>query len=1047
MILTKSGLAPVDLNAILNERIKSKGIDSFLLIVPTNRKNRAIKKEIISSSRGHTSGRINIETIGTYSTKILFEDVSARGKILTEAASAVLLKQAFDITELKYFSNYKNGVPSGTVERIKNVINEYKKHGITPGLLREELKKLEGSEKIKAEDIAAVFEVYQKKINALKVMETGDIYTAVNSLNDDDFQKKFKVLYPFVNLIIINGFDEFTLPEIEIIDKTSALPSIRQYIGFDYYSGNNSIFSHLDDCYDRLIKKEFKEVQDLSPFVLNEFNRTVREELFNKKNNHHEHIDKITVMPAAKREEEVVLIAKEIKELISDNNIEPHKICVVFNLIQNYSNIIRDVFPVYGIPFNLTDRYSLSTSQTVIAVINFLEILENDFYYKNIFRALTGGFIKLSTVDLSNLLKASVNLKIISGFNNWKMQLKDALLKTGDDDDSVKRFEKKVYEKALADVETIYKILKPFSKKLTIEEFQHTLRDLIHSLSIPLNILKNGGGAIEKNTKAISSFLETVDEMLELFIIEHGSEKQFPLTFYLDYLRTAVTATRYNIKEKPGYGVQVTTLNEIRGLQFDYLFIAGMCDGDLPTRYQPEIFFSGSYARKESKHQTEERYHFYQALCSWNNRLYLTYPQQDAKKELARSNYLNEFLSLFQAGTKSKKGYDNFVYSVDELLSIFGQNQTDEIKELLAENNIDAESITNSIKVNEERHTNSDSESPFAGYIGSELNNGEKILLDELKDREFSISQLENYAKCPYKYFVERILKLESSEEPSEEIESLELGSLLHNILFKFYMEVQEKGLILTGASEGDLHSAENILFAEAERQIGEANLSSPINFFEKEKILGVNGDRKKSLLYLFLTEEQKSEDGFVPWFFEISFGGIKKDVSGTNSLLTELIAGNTKVRGKIDRIDLHEGDKKFKVIDYKLSGKKPSFDDLNSGISLQLPLYMFAAKELIKAQLNFDADALGAEIYSLKFNEKLFGRLQVKTAEKMGKLSTEEIESSNKKIIDICIEAINSYVKLISEGNFNLTRLHDREKQVCGYCSFRSVCRIQDIN
>ena len=114
--------------------------------------------------------------------------------------------------------------------------------------------------------------------------------------------------------------------------------------------------------------------------------------------------------------------------------------------------------------------------------------------------------------------------------------------------------------------------------------------------------------------------------MIELFEIEYGSKEKFPLKFFLNNIRTAITSTRFNIKEKPGYGVQVTTLNEIRGLQFDYLFIGGMCEGDLPTRYTPEIFFSGSYVRNELTHQTEERYQFYQSICSWNKKLYLTYP-------------------------------------------------------------------------------------------------------------------------------------------------------------------------------------------------------------------------------------------------------------------------------------------------------------------------------------------------------------------------------------------------------------------------------------
>lgn len=1048
MILTKSGLAPINIETILTERINSNALDSFLLIVPTNRKSRFQKKEIISSAPGQSSGCINIETIGTYSTKILFEDISARGRILTEAASAVLLKQAFNDTELKYFSNYKNGVPAGTVERIKNVINEYKKHGITPGHLRQELNKLDGSEKLKAEDIADVYEGYQKKCANLNVMEIGDIYAEVNSINDDEFAAKFKELYPLVNLLIINGFDEFTSPEIELIDKTAALHDIRLYIGFDYFSRNNFIFSHLDECYDRLIQKGFKEVQDVSQLELNAFNRTLKEELFNKKNNHPEYRTKINVISAHDRGKEIELIAKEIKELILNQSVEPNKICVVFNLIHNYSNIVRDLFTLYGIPFNLTDRYSLSTSQPVIAVINFLEILENDFYYKNIFRALTGGFIKLSSVDLSNLLKASVNLKIISGFSNWKTQLKEALQKTDDeDDDSVKRYEKGVYEKSSEDIEYIYNILKPFIRKLTLKEFQKNLKDLIYSLNIPLNILNSGGIEVEKNTKALSSFIETVDEMLELLKLEYGVEKQFPLSYYLDNLRTAVTATRYNIKEKPGFGVLVTTLNEIRGLKFDYLFISGLCDGDLPTRYQPEIFFSGSYARKESRHQTEERYHFYQTLCSWNEKLYLTYPLQDDKKELVRSNFLTEFIYLFDTNTKNKMDYENSVYSVSDLLHLFGISRSEEIKAILKRKTIDADFISNSINVNKERVTNFEAESSFSGIISEDLNEEEKLLLAELKEREFSISQLENYAKCPYKYFAERILKLEPPEEPTEEIEALEMGSLLHNILFEFYVKIKEKGIILAGAGEKHFGDAEKIIFYIAEEKISRANFSSPINFFEKEKILGINGDRKKSILYLFLQEEQKSEDGFIPEFFEISFGGIRKDAKGTASLLTGLLVGDVKVRGKIDRIDINRKDKKFKVVDYKLSGKKPTFDELKRGISLQLPLYMYAAKKLIKAQLDYDADAKSAEIYSLKFNKNSFGKSIIKPADSRAKLDESELETLNQNMIIECIEAINYYVKLISEGKFNLSRLHDRENKVCRYCNFRAVCRIQDIN
>ncbi len=104
----------------------------------------------------------------------------------------------------------------------------------------------------------------------------------------------------------------------------------------------------------------------------------------------------IVKITAQSPEEEIRAIAKEIKLLITQQNVHVDSIAVTFNLISDHSAIIRDVFNEYGIPFNLTDRFGLSESQPVIALINFLEILENNFYFKNIFRALTGRWIKIS---------------------------------------------------------------------------------------------------------------------------------------------------------------------------------------------------------------------------------------------------------------------------------------------------------------------------------------------------------------------------------------------------------------------------------------------------------------------------------------------------------------------------------------------------------------------------------------------------------------------------------------------------------------------------
>ncbi len=1052
MILTKSKLSSIDLDSLIDNKIKSGKLNEFLLIVPTNRKIRSLKREIISISPGETTGKINLDTIGTFATNILFANGNSKGRILSEASSVMLLQQSFVEAKLKYFSVYKNETPYGTLQRIREVISEYKNQGITPKLLRLEAESLSGSEKSKAEDIANIYEIYQKKCSQLFVKEIGDIYFDLNQLQIENFEKNFRNIYPEVQLIVINGFDEFTSPEIEIINSASAIKKSELFISFDYYSFNPLIFSHLDKCYGKLDKKGFKPVKDVSSATKNKFQTGVRENLFrsNVKKKIDDFKNSITKIGASTRGKEIELIAKEIKNLVADQKVEPHRICVAFNLIQKYSPHVRDLFNLFNLPFNLTDRISLNSSPPVISIINFLEILENDFYYKNIFRALSGGYLKPANINASNLLKASVSLKIISGYDNWINTIQDAVNRSDGKDDEISfdTSEKLIFTNALADIKKLFDFLAPFKKLITLEEFKQNLNNLIFSLNLPANLINGLNDSAEENIKGITTFLELVDEMFELFAMEFGSSKKFPLSFFLNNLRTAISSSRFNIKEKPGYGVQVTTLNEIRGLQFDYLFIAGLCDGDLPTKYSPEIFFSGSYSKNEKNHQTEERYRFYQSLCAWNKHLYFSYPLQEEKNELIESNFLTEFSELFSVDFKDEKDYSNSIYSKEELLINLGQTKCVIVPTGLEEFDvdIDVDRIMKSIEINELRLTQPFDKTEYTGYVNENLSGNAIERLAEFKSKEYSISQLETYAKCPYKYFAERILKLQPLEEPTEDIEALEMGSLLHNILFKFYSQIKSSGIVLNNASDEQFKFAEQLIYKIAEEVIDEANFHSPLTFYEKEKILGMNDDRKNSILYKFLTEEKENKDGYAPQHFEVSFGNVNNK-SGEGNYLSNINIGGVSVRGKIDRVDTDSQNQKFKVVDYKLSGKKPTTLDLVEGISLQLPLYLLAARELIKAQINKDFEPARAEIYSLKFTDEEFGKQLVKLLPSRGKFTDEELIDSNKELIKICSEAIKRYVEAIADGRFNLSTLKDRENKVCKFCSFRPICRIQEVN
>ncbi len=163
MILTKQKIDKIDVDQLINDKLKNDQISQVLFIVPTRRKIRYLTRELISLSPRKSVSGLKIETIGSFAEKML-EEIKGNINLLSEEASILLLSQSFKKVKLKYFSQYKDKIPFGTLERVKNVITEYKRHGITTRRLKEEAEKLSSGEKLKALDIAATFDEYQNSL-------------------------------------------------------------------------------------------------------------------------------------------------------------------------------------------------------------------------------------------------------------------------------------------------------------------------------------------------------------------------------------------------------------------------------------------------------------------------------------------------------------------------------------------------------------------------------------------------------------------------------------------------------------------------------------------------------------------------------------------------------------------------------------------------------------------------------------------------------------------------------------------------------------------
>ena len=1047
MIFSKEKIDAIDIDGIINRKIAANAIDEILFIVPTNRKARTLKKEIISLMPNFAAHQIKIETLSTITSKLLGEVKPFHP--ISEAASSVFIRQISAKTKFRYLSLYREDIPAGTLDKIRNVIIEYKRHRISPETLAAEAEKLTGSEKNKALDIADIYKAYQEKCLDLRSYDLGDIYNGLLKIKPEEFANSLTKIYGAVDYILIDGFSEFAKPEIEIINELSH--SAKLFVSIDYQPDNDFLFAHLQKTFEQLETIGFAEVKDQLVPDMNEFHQLIREKLFKVRSPKQK--KRLSIPPSVicgqSKENEIELIAKQIKTILLEEKTEPHKICVAFNLVQDYSSIVKDIFTKFGLPFNLTDRTLLQNSAPVIALINFLEITESDYYFNNIFRALNSGFIETKGIDTANLYRIASEHKIISGKENWLSSINDALanlIHSGDEDGLAGSRNK--LEKAKKDVLKLVEILKPFEKKMTVEEFAKKLSSFIVDSNLAYNVL-NIGEEKEKNVRAVAELLNVTNEIFELMKEELGGEKKFPLSFFMEQLRTACGWARFNVKEKSDYGVLVTSLDEIRGLQFDYLFIGGLCDGVLPTRFNPEIFFSGSYKKQAFIHQTEERYLFYRALCSWRKKLFLSYHQSDASKETVTSSFLKDFSALVDTTEISPADFGNYLYSQEEVLIEAGKNPNTELSSYLSAEVSFA--ITKSLEVEKRRTEIPFGNSAFTGDILSKddlaISENEfaeiETKLREYLSKQYSISQLENYAKCPFKYFAERVLGIETIEEPTEDIEAIEMGRLLHSILYEFYTELRKKKIILQQCNDSDFAKAKKLIFQIASKQLESTAFKSPLTFYEKEKILGLGGNEEESVLFRFIENERKADRDFIPQFFEVGFGRLRSEESDDELTTTEAInVDGIKLRGKIDRIEVSEANSSFNIVDYKLSGTKPSFNDLKKGISLQLPLYLYAAAELLSKKLNRPISANEMFIYSLKYSEEDFGKIKIG----LGRNKNAKFNSVE-ELIENSLGHIKNYVQKISEGKFNLSTLEDRENKVCRFCQFRKVCRIDEVS
>jgi ATP-dependent helicase/nuclease subunit B len=271
--------------------------------------------------------------------------------------------------------------------------------------------------------------------------------------------------------------------------------------------------------------------------------------------------------------------------------------------------------------------------------------------------------------------------------------------------------------------------------------------------------------------------------------------------------------------------------------------------------------------------------------------------------------------------------------------------------------------------------------------------------------REWSVSAIETYLDCPFKFFAQHVLKLEEEPEDQEVMDPRRQGQFVHRVFERFFDAWQSAGH--RAVTPDNLDAARDMFTAVVDRALehlpmAEAGLErtrllgSPAAAGLGEAVLRMEAERPIAVVERLLEYRLKGDFTFVA-------------ADGPRTIA---------LRGTADRLDLLE-DGTFRLIDYKL-GWPPQ-----RGRALQLPIYSLCAEQRLA----------GHKGRSWQLGEAAY--LAFKGPKRVVPLFASAGDRA--KVLAEAQQRLADTIEAIERGEFPPT---PDDVWRCETCSFASVCR-----
>ncbi len=295
------------------------------------------------------------------------------------------------------------------------------------------------------------------------------------------------------------------------------------------------------------------------------------------------------------------------------------------------------------------------------------------------------------------------------------------------------------------------------------------------------------------------------------------------------------------------------------------------------------------------------------------------------------------------------------------------------------------------------------------------------------KGRILSATVIEAMAKCPFRYFLQYVLRIDPPEDLIGDsgvwLDVMERGSLLHAIycdyqraIFNPYRRAKPDKKLLLDIAGKNFERWKSLIPPPDER----------VYAMEKEAMLA-------GLEVFWTMHEQESRECEVsPVYFELPFGLGEEEVAAAGCGSPEPVSiklpggGSILLRGKIDRIDLNPATRSYQVWDFKTGGTYGYSDNayVKQGQQVQHILYSAVAEAILKP-------IAGSKRAVVERAGYIFPTVKGE-GERVDRDQTERLKG---------LMAVEAALELVGSGSFCATHQQDN----CNYCDYSAVCRAPD--